>query len=246
MDVYVLRRRASAGAPANIDVIWPEYERWLKSTFPRIAANLKPPATATQAALAEIERILGVSLPAQLSALYRLTGGEPRFREHAVSPIGHGVLFGARLMQARDILEKVQAPRDWRPDGVDADSEDDDFPNTLLEPTKLRAAGWHRLWVPFVDLAGGNYLAVDLAPAPGGSVGQIINVGRNQDYRFVLADSISELVALLHEIGAAGIFEIIEGDDGDELATATVFGPTELSLTDQLRRWFFPEVLRGS
>ncbi len=246
MDSTALRQRARERAGAGIDIVWREYVAWLTETFPRVAANLDPPAPADARVLDEIERVLGVRIPEPLSTLYRLTGGEPRFRQDPDDDVGSGVLFGARLMQVPEILEFVRAPRNWRPDDVDADREDDDLSpalrNEVLEPTKLRAAVLHRLWVPFAELGGGDYLAVDLAPGPGGSRGQVINIGRDQECRFVLADGITELIALLHELGASGIVYVVEGEDDGSPKSATVFAPTEVSLTDQLRSWFFPDL----
>jgi cell wall assembly regulator SMI1 len=95
------------------------------------------------------------------------------------------------------------------------------------------------LWLDILDNAGGNYVSLDLAPGADGTVGQLVNRGRNQHSRFVLADSIEEFVALLHELGVAGSVRVVEAIDEDD-KSALLFGPTEISLGDQLRLWYFP------
>lgn len=242
MEIIALRQRARTRAQRGLEAVWGEYLAWLTETFPRIAVNLEPPNPAAAQALDELENILGVPMPDSMVTLYRLTGGEPSFRG---PELGGGVLFGLTIMPITDVVDYHRRPWNWRPDGVEHDLQDEDFLPTVLEPTRLRPVTLHRRWVPFADAAGGNFVALDLAPGPAGTVGQIINIGRNQDVRFVLADNIAEFIALLHELGIAGIFEVIEGGtwehDGAEPEHATRFAPTWISLTDQLRLWFFPD-----
>jgi cell wall assembly regulator SMI1 len=246
MDILAFRQRARTRAQRGLEAVWREYLAWLSETFPLIAANLKPPDPAAAQAFAELADILGVAMPDPMVTLYRLTGGEPCFCGEGG---GSGVLFGTSLMAITDVVNYVRRPWNWRADGVEHDFEDEDHLPVVLEPTRLRAATLLRWWVPFGDDAGGNYVAVDLAPGPAGTVGQVINIGRDQEARFVLADDITEFVALLHELGAAGIVEIAEGgvwnDDGteseDSAKAATRFAPTRISLIDQLRLWFFPD-----
>lgn len=247
MEILALRQRARARALRGLEVVWGEYLAWLTDTFPRIAASLKPPDPAAAAqAFDELASKLGVPMPDEMMTLYRVTGGEPGFHGEDV---GSGVLFGVSLMQITDVVDYVRGPWNWRSDGAEHDLQDEDNLPHVLDPTRLRAVALHRRWVPFGDAAGGNYVAVDVAPGPAGTIGQVINIGRNQDVRFVLADSVAELIALLHELGVAGIVEVIEGgewnDDGTESErsskAATAFAPTQVSLTDQLRLWFFPD-----
>lgn len=109
----------------------------------------------------------------------------------------------------------------------------------VLDVDRVRAVVLHRRWVPFGDEGGGNFVAVDLAPGAGGVVGQVINIGRDQHVRFVLADDVAEFVALLYELGVAGVVEVIEGES-EELSGATQFAPTLVCLVDQLRGGLFP------
>jgi len=51
-------------------------------------------------------------------------------------------------------------------------------------------------WIPFATDGGGNSLAVDLAPEPGGSAGQVIVIGSDEDARRVIAPSVVALLRL--------------------------------------------------
>lgn len=239
MDIFNIRQRARARARCGLEVVWGEYLAWLGATFPRVAASLQPPDPTAARALAELADTVGAPMPEEMAALYRLTGGEPA---RVMDDGGHGVLFGVALMPIAEVVSYARRPFKWDADGVARDMQDEDCRPEVREPTRLRAAALHRGWVPFGDAAGGNYIAVDLAPGPAGTVGQVINIGQNEEVRFVLADSIAEFVALLHELGLAGVVEVIEGGESEHTTrSATCFGPTGVSLVDQLRLWFFPD-----
>ncbi|KAI1814761.1 glucan synthesis regulatory protein [Poronia punctata] len=55
----------------------------------------------------------------------------------------------------------------------------------------------HPAWIPLVRDWGGNNLAVDLAPGPTGSWGQIILFGRDYDIKYVVARSWASFLAML-------------------------------------------------
>lgn len=55
----------------------------------------------------------------------------------------------------------------------------------------------HPAWIPLVRDWGGNNLAVDLAPGPSGTWGQIILFGRDYDIKYVVAKSWAHFIALV-------------------------------------------------
>lgn len=69
--------------------------------------------------------------------------------------------------------------------------------------------------MPFASGEDGNYLAVDLAPAENGCLGQVIRVGRDyHDGPQYVADSITSLLGRYLELLDQGAYEI----DGDYLS----------------------------
>lgn len=120
------------------------------------------PPGATEDEIAAAEAALGHPLPPDLRALYALADG------------GGDVDGWSRytLAQIVDAYEITSVPAaagwsiGWHRVILDADPAD----------TVRRASG-HPGWIPIADDSGGNYLAVDLAPARNGRPGQVIEVG---------------------------------------------------------------------
>ncbi|KAI1853714.1 hypothetical protein JX265_003953 [Neoarthrinium moseri] len=73
----------------------------------------------------------------------------------------------------------------------------------------------HPGWIPLVRDWGGNNLAVDLAPGPAGTWGQIILFGRDYDTKYVVAKSWAHFIALVADDLNSGRWFIDE--DSNEL-----------------------------
>ena len=89
-----------------------------------------------------------------------------------------------------------------RPDSSSS-SNPDKWQETLLAKqncvpaNSIKKAYAHVGWIPLVRDWGGNNLAVDLAPGPGGQWGQIILFGRDYDTKYVVARSWAAFLALV-------------------------------------------------
>lgn len=68
---------------------------------------------------------------------------------------------------------------------------------TSVPPNSVQKAYAHAGWIPLVRDWGGNNLAVDLAPGPGGKWGQIILFGRDYDTKYVVARSWGHFLAVV-------------------------------------------------
>ncbi|RSL99418.1 hypothetical protein CDV31_012184 [Fusarium ambrosium] len=80
-------------------------------------------------------------------------------------------------------------PGVWRQDLI---SRQDSVP-----PNSVQKAYAHAGWIPLVRDWGGNNLAVDVAPGPGGQWGQIILFGRDYDTKYVVARSWAAFLAVV-------------------------------------------------
>jgi cell wall assembly regulator SMI1 len=78
---------------------------------------------------------------------------------------------------------------------------------------------------PFTHDGGGNGLGLDLAPEPGGQVGQVINYGSDDDYRAVLAPSLTDLLGQVAQLIRAGRVTL---DGYGWLSVAGPDGPTSV------------------
>jgi cell wall assembly regulator SMI1 len=125
----------------------------------------------------------GVALPAAVRDSYLTVDGQ---EAESSAGCAEGLFFGLTLLPLEDVLEEW---RFWR--------EVDDDPATGAN-TRLRDGmrsipdGWvhkeysQRGWIPLIVDKAGNYIGVDLNPAVGGSVGQVIVFGRDFDTKVVL------------------------------------------------------------
>lgn len=81
-------------------------------------------------------------------------------------------------------------------------------------PNAVQKAYAHPAWIPLARDWGGNYLAVDLAPGPAGTWGQIIIFGRDYDCKYVVARSWGALLAMVaDDIGSDKVH--IDEDSGE-------------------------------
>ncbi|KAK3326568.1 hypothetical protein B0H66DRAFT_164986 [Apodospora peruviana] len=73
-----------------------------------------------------------------------------------------------------------------------------------VPPGAVQRAYAHPAWIPLVRDWGGNNLAVDLAPGPTGTWGQIILFGRDYDTKYVVARSWSALLSIVADDLSSG------------------------------------------
>ncbi|ACY97143.1 SMI1/KNR4 family protein [Thermomonospora curvata] len=170
-----------------------------------ILGRTEPPRPPASTAMLELlQQRSPVPLPADLLALYRVSDGGPlTFDDYEwlslselVGPEGSG----GRLEDGR--YNRPGWETGWN--------------HTVLETDPLRRVRrvtGHLGWIPFAHDGGGNYLAVDMAPGPGGRPGQVIEMGRDYDdgalYR---ADSVTGLLRMELKTLKRGDYEAPEED----------------------------------
>lgn len=166
-----------------------------------IAATLPAPLPESQRT--RVESRLGMTLPADLRALYAVADGD-----------GEAGLF-QRLSWWVDLdgLAKVHGgERHWAMRGSH------DVPHLTFRydsqpPGMVRRAADRPGWAPFVLGTGGDYLAVDLDPGPNGRPGQVIRIGSDRDDGAVyITDSVTSLLRKLVTALTDGDYERV-GDD---------------------------------
>ncbi|WP_344707602.1 SMI1/KNR4 family protein [Sphingomonas swuensis] len=162
------------------------------------AANLRdrryafnPPAS--EAAIDRFQRRIGRPLPRSWRQLYRWHDGENDDR--------WGHFYGLPL------LSLGQAEAEWIVWGkVLAELGDD--------PYVVRGASWpagaidpaygNPGWIPLTADGSGNHIGIDLAPWPGGRVGQVILFGRDEDVKVVLAPSLGRFLGWIADLLEGG------------------------------------------
>jgi cell wall assembly regulator SMI1 len=186
---------------------------FLQSNGITTSGLLRPPAS--DADLAAAEQAMGVALPGALAAFYRIADGQiDPFRADGALPEGmrYAPLFGGYIFNP--LAQMVREWEAWQ--SVRADFNDGTWAE-MHEPITLRAGDppvhreyWRPGWLPFATDGGGNSYAADMDPPPGGTPGQIIVIGSDEDERRVLAPDLPSFLRLTIEAGGLSL------DDGDE------------------------------
>ena len=76
-------------------------------------------------------------------------------------------------------------------------AQDESFDDDQLSIDFIRQVYWCNGWIPLAHDGGGNHVGIDLDPPKGGARGQVINFGRNERIKFVLAPTWDAFLAQL-------------------------------------------------
>lgn len=173
-----------------------ELDTWLAKHLPDVAASLNPGASEQQ--LDRLASIIGAPLPADYRALYRWHNGQD------ASCVGtQGPWFGLFFPS----LDRVEAIwRSWLDFADDPWCEFNELA-VSFRPGAVKPLYANRGWIPFAQ-AGHNCLGIDLDPDAAGSVGQVINFGRDEDLKYVLAPGLAAFVPWLVGQLHAGNFKL--------------------------------------
>ncbi|MFM2054022.1 MAG: hypothetical protein RL456_2059 [Pseudomonadota bacterium] len=172
----------------DLDALVARLEQALARHRPDLLADLNPPAT--EADLAALQAALGQPLP---------DGLRRWLARHDGQRAAAGGLFedgGHEALSARGILAQWSLWARMLDEGR--------FASRLAEAAPgVRAAWWDRGWVPFTHDGAGSHLCLDLAPAEGGTPGQVIAVAGDGPAREVRAVSLQAWLAqAIDRIGA--------------------------------------------
>jgi cell wall assembly regulator SMI1 len=173
----------------NVSDVWSRIERWLEANARDLRASLAGPASDQEIAAREAK--LGVSLPEDFKAAYRIHNGQ--------RPNAPGLTELGELLPLKIVVEEWTT---WK-ELLDAG----DFAGATSEPDAgVRNEWWSPRRIPFTYDGAGNHLCVDLEPAAGGRAGQVIAMWHDDPQRHLVAPSFAEWLAAL-----------ADGLDGGEL-----------------------------
>jgi cell wall assembly regulator SMI1 len=183
--------------------IWSRIEAWLARHLPALEQDLQSGATADQ--LDMVEQVLGVQFPEVMRAAYQIHNGQ---LGDAAPLMGEWQLLSLEDLQGQwELMQDLHIENPILP------------PSSAAGPSPIRADWWNSKWIPIAYNGAGDLMCVDLDPAPGGEVGQVITVWHAQPERSRIASSVQ--VWLEHFAAALeqGDF-IVEADElvsrGDE------------------------------
>lgn len=172
---------------------WRRIEAWLRANG--LPAHLALPPGASESAIRGAEAEMGLRLPEDVLESYRLhdgsgsRGAQVAFADmYFVLPLaGENSVVGrrARLLE----LAKHETGSVGRPDGP------------------IKSDWWNPRWVPIASDGNCNLLCIDLDPAAGGTVGQVIESLYTAETR-VLARSWGEWLAGLADALEGGLHRL--------------------------------------
>lgn len=165
---------------------------------------LRPGADAAEIAAAQ--KAIGRALPADLAGLYQLSDGQIDWYElthgaHANTVREQGNWVCALFGDGWNFDPLVRVVEDWIAwkqirEAYTAQQLADGFDRVVEVRGEDPVRGMYTCadWIGFATDGGGNQLAVDLAPQPGGTVGQVIVIGSDEDLRRVIATGVLDLL----------------------------------------------------
>jgi cell wall assembly regulator SMI1 len=149
----------------SIPTSWDKIVRWFDTNPPPVpddALELYGGATAKE--IKEAEKVMGLSLPEDVKESYRLHNGNRECQ---------GLFtWGGGLFSLKGMVKQWQMWAKHLASGIFKGAED---PPQLNGP--IKKYWWNLKWVPIID-RGGSCDFIDMDPAKGGHVGQIVHFFR--------------------------------------------------------------------
>ena len=161
----------------------------LRTIYPFGVDILNPAATVEE--INYLEKQIGCLLPQDVKDLYLTHDGQDSSKP--------GYIFGFPVLSLKDVYLCWKSWNDL------VESEDEEGMNSLSEycesgnDDKVKKLYANPLWIPLTNDWAGNHIGIDLDPGPGGTVGQVINFGRDEDIKFVLADSLKDFIKFIND-----------------------------------------------
>lgn len=156
-------------------------------------------ASAGDEEIEQVEATIGVSFPDDLKELYHIHNGESRS--------GPGFFFGLQFLSLEEMVSEWKIWSELEPE-YQTMGDHYSIPSGWIKEQYI-----NRHWIPFCHDGGGNHLGIDLSPAEHGVVGQVINFGRDEEMKYVIARSLGEFIHFMRDTVRHGNYTI-EEDDG--------------------------------
>ena len=157
------------------DATWTRIDSWLAANAAKIIGNLNPPAS--DGDLSHAEATIGAPMPDGLRDLYRRHNGLNDDDNHGSLFYGMHFVPLAELVDRHSRTAGEPVPVRAADDGIDM--------HDILNPE----------WITFAHDFGDCSLCVDLAPAAGGTIGQVIFTDQADSTAIWLANGIEQFLA---------------------------------------------------
>lgn len=155
--------------------VWSRIEAWLKTNAPESIDVLNMGATDKQ--ISELEELLSIQLPEDVKSSYRIHDGQ--------SIDGFGLMDGCEFLSLERIKDEWNVWKGLLDSGA---FQTEDGQDLGCEPMLgVSNVWWSPKWIPLTYDGGGNHVCLDLNPAEGGDIGQIITMWHDDGERKIIA-----------------------------------------------------------
>jgi cell wall assembly regulator SMI1 len=172
-----------------VNELWDRLKSWLQENAPELLETMQPGASERK--ISALEQKLGVRLPDDYRAFLALSDGQVEDTEFYFQD--------GELLSSKNVYSQWGVWKELLDDGT--------FEDSASEPQLgIRGDWWNARWIPFTHDGGGNHLCLDLDPAKGGTVGQIISMEHDNGERLIMFNSFSHwLEQLLEDLDSGEI-----------------------------------------
>lgn len=160
--------------------LWDQIIAKGSASDPQFETKLHLKSGATDQDFAHVEDALGVQIPDQLKAFYRIHNGQEEQTETTCFLRNLTLLPIHEIIEQWTFLQKEFDPDDWE---VDAQQE-------------VKPFAWNSKWIPIAANGGGDYLCIDTDPTEEGTVGQVLYFWHDWEYRSIEAFSLFEFIEI--------------------------------------------------
>lgn len=180
----------------SVTELWRRIDTWLQTFAPQRSAELLPGVTPQE--LVEAETAMGLTLPADFKASYRIHNGAEG---------NSGLLMGyPDFYQLSYVYSFGQIFPDLLQDAKWANR----VPGFVSDPARqslpIQRVWCHPQWVAFAGDGSGYHWCLDLAPAPGGTMGQVITYDHEDGPANLLFPSFEALLSAYADHLEAGLY----------------------------------------
>lgn len=167
---------------STVNSSWSRIRAAIESAIPGVSAVLRPGVSATQ--LGSFEKMIGQRLPNDVRESYLLCDGTTAELEQRLLC---GPFYGFDMLPLAELIDSWKM---WaglvEGKGHDAHMKGVDW----IRPVYASSG-----WLPIIADAAGSHIGVDLSPTDKGLTGQVINFGRHEYSKLVLAPTFEAFLA---------------------------------------------------
>ncbi len=175
---------------------WEKYKKWLKKVSPQQFELLNTGADLAQMNL--LKKHFAFPLPEEFIQLYSFNNGQKDF------PYKGSVFMSMTFLDIPNLIAQYDFWKELSTQELNVGETFGDYYSYEKEggtsyPVKAIKIKYINLkWIPIWHDGGGNHIGIDLDPDEKGIYGQVINFGRDQRKKFVIANSLSLFFKLIN------------------------------------------------